>query len=240
MDRTGHWYAQIAEGISIPEEDWPIPHNFPTNVMFVKDVGLGFVMESPKAQQQGRSSVETYKTAAQEAKSVHDFEEWATATRKMNDLREKYRAGEIDASQVKEDYDQPASPNSCIARVLDAGFKPIYTAEVPLGTKFPITGGLKNDSNKPRMELLDADFLEDVARVLTEGAKVYSANNWRSGLSYGRILGAILRHTMAILRGNDIDSQFGLSHTAHLACEVMFLHFMIKNRKDLDDRWRKE
>jgi hypothetical protein len=97
--------------------------------------------------------------------------------------------------------------------------------------------GLKFDTEKPRVDLLDPLALEGLAAVLAFGAKKYAANNWRGGISYSRLLGALLRHTFAILRGEDVDQESGLPHVDHLGCCWMFLSNMMKTRKDLDDRW---
>ncbi len=99
--------------------------------------------------------------------------------------------------------------------------------------------GIKYDQEKPRMDLLDADFLEGVAEVLTFGARKYSANNWRGGIHHSRLIASIYRHLGAINRGEDIDPESGLLHIHHLGCNAMFLSSMIKNRKDLDDRYIK-
>ena len=98
--------------------------------------------------------------------------------------------------------------------------------------------GVKFDQNKPRMDLLDSEFLEDVGRVLTFGAAKYDAHNWRSGINYSRLIAAAMRHLSAINRGEDTDPESGLPHTAHLGCCVQFLHWMMKNRPSLDDRWK--
>lgn len=97
--------------------------------------------------------------------------------------------------------------------------------------------GVKLDGDKSRVELLDPEFLLSVGDVLAFGAKKYSSHNWRGGISYSRLLGAALRHTLAILRGEDTDVESGFAHTAHLGCCVMFLHWMMIHRKDLDDRY---
>lgn len=99
--------------------------------------------------------------------------------------------------------------------------------------------GLKYDGEKARMDLLDADFLEDVAKVLTFGAKKYAAHNWRSGIATSRLIAASYRHLGAINRGEDIDPESGLPHTAHLGCCVMFLNWMFANKPELDDRYGK-
>jgi len=102
----------------------------------------------------------------------------------------------------------------------------------------PPSTGRKDDQEKPRVDLLDPLFLEGVANVLGFGSRKYTANNWRGGIAYSRLLGAILRHTLAILRGEDTDPESGLPHVDHLGCSVMFLSNMMKTRPDLDDRWK--
>ncbi len=97
-------------------------------------------------------------------------------------------------------------------------------------------GGVKQDAEKPRYDLLDPDAIHDLVLVLTFGAKKYSANNWRKGLAITRILAAAFRHSFAIFRGEDLDPETKLPHSAHLMCEAMFLNWMLKNRKDMDDR----
>lgn len=104
----------------------------------------------------------------------------------------------------------------------------------------PPKEGMKNDGEKPRVELLDALALEGIAAVLTFGAKKYAANNWRLGISNSRLIGALLRHTFAILRGERIDPESGLPHIDHLGCCWMFLSNNMKTRPDLDDLWKPE
>lgn len=99
--------------------------------------------------------------------------------------------------------------------------------------------GVKHDNGKPPMELLDSDALEGLARVLEFGAKKYAAHNWRGGIHYGRLIGALLRHTFAIIKGEDTDPESGLPHIDHVGCCWMFLSNMMKNRPDLDDRYGK-
>lgn len=95
--------------------------------------------------------------------------------------------------------------------------------------------GIKKDDGKPRYDLIDSEALDEMAKVLTFGAKKYEANNWRKGISYSRIAAAILRHTFALLRGQILDPESGLYHSAHVQCNAMFLTWMIIHRKDMDD-----
>ena len=98
--------------------------------------------------------------------------------------------------------------------------------------------GRKNDQDKIRVDLLDPLALEGIGKVLTFGAKKYAAHNWRGGFVYSRLLGALLRHTFAIMRGENNDLESGLPHIDHLGCCWMFLSNMMKTRPDLDDRYK--
>jgi len=98
--------------------------------------------------------------------------------------------------------------------------------------------GTKHDQGKARMSLLDSSWLLGVAEVLTFGEKKYAANNWRKGLSVSRLMDAAARHQAAFNDGEDLDPESGKSHLYHASCCLMFASWMIKNRPDLDDRWK--
>lgn len=95
----------------------------------------------------------------------------------------------------------------------------------------------KFDANKPRMDLLDAHAIEQLANVLGFGAQKYSAHNWRAGLNQSRLIAALLRHAFAHSRGEDTDPESGLPHIAHAMCCCMFL-LGLADRADLDDRYK--
>lgn len=87
----------------------------------------------------------------------------------------------------------------------------------------------KFDTNKPRYSLIDPDWQEDVAKVLTMGAQKYDANNWKLCEDPERYIDALIRHLEDIRRGKFKDKESKLQHTAHISCNAMFLHWMIKN-----------
>lgn len=95
----------------------------------------------------------------------------------------------------------------------------------------------KFDSEKPRMDLLDADALIGLADVLTFGAKKYSSHNWRKGIENSRLIAALLRHLMSIQKGEHTDPESGLPHIDHVGACWMFLSNNMKNRPDLDDTY---
>lgn len=98
--------------------------------------------------------------------------------------------------------------------------------------------GLKYDQGKPRLELIDSEWLEGVGRVLGFGAEKYAANNWRKGLAITRLLGASLRHIFAFLRGEDNDPESGECHLYHASFGLMTASWMLKHRPELDDRYK--
>lgn len=96
--------------------------------------------------------------------------------------------------------------------------------------------GVKHDQDKLRMDLISPIALEEIAKVLTFGAKKYDAWNWSKGISFSRLLAATLRHTFAYMKGVDTDPESGISHISHAMVNLMFLAHFIRLRKDLDDR----
>lgn len=88
-------------------------------------------------------------------------------------------------------------------------------------------GGMKFDGDKPRMALLVdgcPNALEAVASVLTFGAQKYEADSWK-GVPNGaeRYKSALLRHLTAVGKGEVLDSESGLHHLAHAACNALFI-----------------
>lgn len=100
-----------------------------------------------------------------------------------------------------------------------------------------LQSGVKHDSGKIRLDLLSPIALEEMAKVMTFGAKKYGDNNWRGGIAWTRVLGALLRHTFAFARGEDFDPETGISHLAHCGCCVMFLIEYQTSHPELDDRY---
>lgn len=98
--------------------------------------------------------------------------------------------------------------------------------------------GLKFDNEKPDMSLLSSIAITEVAKVMTYGKKKYSANNWRGGIVWTRLIAAALRHIFAFSGGESLDPETGISHLAHAMCCLMMLVEFQTTREDLDDRYR--
>lgn len=67
------------------------------------------------------------------------------------------------------------------------------------------------------------EFTEAYVRVAEFGARKYQPWNWSKGLNRIQILGSLLRHAFAYLRGEDRDSDSGLLHTDHILWNAVTL-----------------
>ena len=96
--------------------------------------------------------------------------------------------------------------------------------------------GRKDDQGKLRFDLLPVKPLEQVADIYTYGSVKYTDNNWRGGIQWGRVFGAIMRHLWAFWRGEDLDGESGKPHLAHAAFGGLTLLEYMETHRELDDR----
>ena len=97
--------------------------------------------------------------------------------------------------------------------------------------------GLQFDSDKVAYHLLPVDALDQVARVLTFGARKYGDRNWEKGIKFSRLFRAVLHHIWAWWSGEEVDPESGLHPLAHAACTVLFLlALVLRQKRDFDDR----
>lgn len=83
---------------------------------------------------------------------------------------------------------------------------------------------LKYDEDKLRYDLIDVSFEEEIAKVLTAGAKKYGPNNWQNLKdAENRYYAALRRHLAEWRKGLDKDDD-GINHLAAIACNAMFLY----------------
>lgn len=104
--------------------------------------------------------------------------------------------------------------------------------------KKAIKGAIRYDSGKPMMHLMSPIALEEIAKVLTAGAKKYPGQNWRKGMAWSRVIDSAMRHLNKFNAGIDLDEDTNLSHLAHCACNIMFLLEYEKTHQKLDDRYK--
>jgi len=109
-------------------------------------------------------------------------------------------------------------------------------------------GPKKFDSGKPRISLIDPEFILELAHVLTVGAKKYGDNNWKKGFDYSRLYDAAQRHQLTFLAGESYDysedegdvSEDTDTGSHHLICAVanlMMLWYHDRHGIGRDDRF---
>lgn len=84
--------------------------------------------------------------------------------------------------------------------------------------------GVKFDADKLRYDLVPPEALEQIAEVLTYGARKYAPDNWKTVSDpYARYYAAAMRHMEARRMGEVDDPESGLPHLAHASCCLMFM-----------------
>lgn len=91
----------------------------------------------------------------------------------------------------------------------------------------------KFDTEKVKPELIQPEFLEEMARILTFGASKYGLNNWKKCGDMSRYRNAIMRHILAFHKGEMYDEE-SLSHLGCIAVNAMFLYYFSKQPKAVD------
>lgn len=127
-----------------------------------------------------------------------------------------------------------AIPNPVVINTTDtkiklADGKVVSLDQLEKHTKVDTSVATKDDGGKLDWTLLPYDALEDIVKVLEFGAKKYARDNWRNGKGLGisRVTKSTMRHLVAYLRGEKEDPETGLSHWAHIGCNVLFvLHYL--------------
>lgn len=94
-------------------------------------------------------------------------------------------------------------------------------------TSSSIQSGRKDDSGKPRWDLLPWREVEQVVGVMTFGAGKYSDNGWQQVVAgpgwRARYFSACHRHIAAWWSGEYRDGETGHSHLAHAICCLLIL-----------------
>ena len=88
-----------------------------------------------------------------------------------------------------------------------------------------ITEDAKTGEGKLDWTLLPMKALEQVVKIMEFGGKKYPRDSWKAktGEYRQRYQAAAMRHLVELMNGNEIDSESGLPHAAHLACNALFL-----------------
>lgn len=100
-----------------------------------------------------------------------------------------------------------------------------------------ITGAVKDNRSKARVDLIPSSALIGASVVLGYGANKYKPHNWRLGLSWTQTFASLQRHLLAFNDGEDIDPESGLPHIDHAMCQLLFLSHYFHTGEGEDDRF---
>ena len=105
---------------------------------------------------------------------------------------------------------------------------------------FDETRGLRFNDEKIRYDLIPPLAHRECAKVWTKGLDKYPAGNWEKGMPWSEVIASALRHLEAIRLGEDIDTESGLLHAAHLQCNAQMLTEYYFTKKEFDNRKKYE
>lgn len=96
--------------------------------------------------------------------------------------------------------------------------------------------GKKFDSNKIDLSLLPRKAKEGIAKAFMDGEKKYGRYNFRNGMEWSRIIGAVDRHLTAFNDGEDLAEDSQLNHLYHAGAGIMMLIEYYEYNLGLDNR----
>jgi hypothetical protein len=99
--------------------------------------------------------------------------------------------------------------------------------------------GKRFNKGKSAVEQIPYEAEEEIGMVFLAGEAKYGKNNWRDGLPFTQFIGCAKRHMGKFSKGINLDKETKRNHIAHAATNLIMLLWMIENRPDLDDRWKK-
>ena len=84
---------------------------------------------------------------------------------------------------------------------------------------------MRFNDGKLKWSLVDYPSIESLVKVLMFGADKYAPDNWKIGLDLEEIKESAMRHLTAMMNGEDLDPESGLSHAGHVMCNMMFYEY---------------
>jgi hypothetical protein len=98
--------------------------------------------------------------------------------------------------------------------------------------------GHKDDFGKTSWFSAPWAAMNEMAEVMTFGARKYETFNYRKGMKASRLFSAAVRHLFSWWRGEQNDPESGKSHLAHAACCILMLRDIEIVGTVQDDRWK--
>lgn len=88
-----------------------------------------------------------------------------------------------------------------------------------------IEKALRYNTGKLQWSLVHFKSMEPMVKVLEFGAKKYAPKNWMKPMDKKVILESMMRHMSALMDGEDVDPESGISHMGHIQCNSMFYNY---------------
>ncbi len=101
----------------------------------------------------------------------------------------------------------------------------------------------KLDEDKPRIDLINPRFIEEMGKGLGFGAEKYSDYNYKEGegLDHERLYASMMRHSLKYAQGEEIDEESGIHHLIAVAINAQMLYTLLEEGKGKKyDAWEKE
>ena len=98
-----------------------------------------------------------------------------------------------------------------------------------------LTGGMKGRKDE-EYSYMPPLSLAELAKVYGYGAKKYAPRNMEKGYPWGWSFSAMMRHSWAFWRGENIDPESNCQHLAHVAWHCFTLMDYIQRKVGTDDR----
>ena len=98
--------------------------------------------------------------------------------------------------------------------------------------------GKKFDKDKAPLHMIPEVAIEGMALAFSYGAKKYDRFNYRNGIHYTRLTDSLGRHSLAFLKGEDMDPESGLPHTYHILANAAMIEYMRVYKPEFDDRYK--
>lgn len=116
------------------------------------------------------------------------------------------------------DYSEDQSPEGRVALSISLASKMLIGIEA----MYTLWGDVKRLDS-----IYQYSIIVDLAHVFANGAKKYTRDNWKKGLSYMGVVDSAMRHYKDYVRGDTYDKESGLHTMAHCLWNIFALCYFI-------------
>jgi len=116
----------------------------------------------------------------------------------------------------------------CLIYESEKRYKLLLNRNVMFANEIPHTGA---------MHLMPYRVLNYLGDIYLYGCNKYDENNWRKGMSWGKIFAAFNRHSGQWHGGEMYDQESGMHHIGHSLWQLFALRWFQKYKREYDDRW---